>query len=103
MVFSLLLEKLSNFITNGYFSFPPPDGVYSYIDIFQVAQSTDTMHVFNGRPSVINNSVCAPKFQLPTVTSMLNILNYDFEVVDCDMGEMFLIILSNRLYNCSHG
>ena len=89
-VYPLLLEKLSIFITKVYFSFPPPDKVYSYTDVFAVAKGKDIRPVFNGRLSGINDAMWAPKFQLPIATSMVNILDYDFEVVDCDLGEMFL-------------
>ena len=89
-IYHLLLKKLSSFITKGYFRFPPPDKVCSYIDVFEVAKCTDIMPVFNGRSAGINDAVWAPKFQLPTATSMVNILDYDFEVVDCYLGEMFL-------------
>ena len=90
LVYPLLLAKLSNFITRGYFSFPPPEEVQSYIDVFEVAKGSDIRPVFNGKSSGINDAVWAPNFQLPTATSMVNILDYDFEVVDCDLGEMFL-------------
>ena len=76
----ILLEKLSNFITRGNFSFPPSDAVKSYIDVFEVAKASDIRPVFNGRSSGINDSIWAPHFQLPTGTYMVHILDDGFKV-----------------------
>lgn len=46
--------------------------------------------MFNGRLYGADYSVLNYKFQLPTATSMVTIVYYDFEVMDCNVCEIFL-------------
>ena len=46
--------------------------------------------VFNGTSCGLNESTWSSKFWLPMSNTLTRLLSYDYQVVDLDLGEMFL-------------
>lgn len=80
-------EKLNKFIKKGYLV---PGSVSSLIKYFTVPKGdTDVRVVFDGTKSGLNNAMWAPTFTLPTVDSLLPMLEPGTWQGDIDVGEMF--------------
>jgi hypothetical protein len=79
----------------NYFSVPKPYTV-SNVDYFSVPKVIvegvviNIRTVYNGTSSGLNEAVWAPKFWLPTPDTAMRQLNFGYEMVNFDLGEMFL-------------
>ena len=79
--------KLSKFVSRGYIS---PGPVISLISFFGVPKGdSDIRLVFDGTKSGLNSKLWAPSFCLPTVESLLPMLEPGTWQSDIDVGEQF--------------
>jgi hypothetical protein len=88
------LRKIKKLIDNGYIA-PPTKKIQSLIKYFAVPKGVvddvvqDWRIVFHAGANKLNNVVWAPSFGLPTVNSLLRIVDDDTLMMDRDMGEHF--------------
>ncbi len=67
-----------------------PGGVKSLVSYFSVPKGEDDVRVvFQGSKSRLNAALWAPPFALPTIDSLLPMLEVGTSQGDIDMGEMF--------------
>ena len=87
----LIYAKISKYIDKGYIVLTHPTEVDNYIDYFSVPKGEDNIRlVFNGTSCGLNASTWSSKFWLPMSNTLTRLLSYDYQVVDLDLGEMFL-------------
>jgi hypothetical protein len=80
-------DKLSKFVSREYIS---PGPVVSLISFFSVPKGdSDIRLVFDGTKSGLNSKLWAPSFCLPTVESLLPMLEPGMWQSDIDVGEQF--------------
>jgi hypothetical protein len=87
----LLAPKFVKILIRGYVTIPTEEqAIKSLIDYFYVPKDNDIRPVYNGASCGINLSLWAPNFWLPTGRSALRVLDFDYHMVDIDLGEFFL-------------
>jgi hypothetical protein len=92
----ILKSKISKFIKKGYIVPPEPGQVESLIKYFAVLKGIldsiiqDWWVVFHAGANKLNNSIWAPSFALPSLNSLLRIINSNPLMSNRHMGEMFL-------------
>ncbi len=92
---SVLRKKISKFISKGYIS-PSALKINSLIKYFAMPKGIiggvvqDWRIVFHAGANKHNNSVWALSFALPSINSLLRIVDSTTLMLDWDMGEMFL-------------
>ncbi len=80
-------QKLEKFIDRGY---PKLGSVASLISYFTVPKrESDVRLVFNGTKSWLNEVIWAPSFHLPTIDSLLSLLECGTWQGDIDVAEQF--------------
>lgn len=89
-----MAEKLAKQIKRGYIDIVRSADVRKEVknltDMFTVPKGeSDVRMIFNGTSGGLTKCIWAPSFWLPMSDSMVRILNYNYEVVDIDLGEMF--------------
>jgi hypothetical protein len=93
---NVLKLKISKFIKKGYIVPPEPGQVKSLIKYFAVPKGIldgivqDWRVVLHASANKLNDSVWAPSFALPSLNSLLRIIDSNSLMSDRDMGEMFL-------------
>lgn len=90
----LMAAKLAKQIRRHYIKLVPESEmrkeVRNLVDMFTVPKGeSDVRMIFNGTSGGLTDSIWAPSFYLPSATSMVRIMNFNYEVVDIDLGEMF--------------
>jgi hypothetical protein len=86
-----LTPKFAKILTRGYVTIPTLEqSTKSLINYFYVPKDNDIRPVYNGASCGINLSLWAPNFWLPTGQSALGVLDFDYHMVDIDLGEFFL-------------
>jgi hypothetical protein len=83
----LIADKLKTIIQRGYLA---PGAVKSLIQFFDIPKADDIRLVYNGRSCGLNKSTWAPNFWLPSMRSTAQLLDFNYYLVDLDLGEMFL-------------
>ena len=87
-------KKLKKFIERGYITLNLPTSsqcVTSTVDYFAVPKGDgDIRPVFNGTRCGLNHREWAPNFWLSTSGSLIECLQYNYDAVDLDLGEMFI-------------
>ena len=88
----LFFAKVKKFIERAYLiPDEPSHPISNTVDFFAVPkEDSDICPVFNGTSCGLNRVLWAPNFWLPTSSSLLNSLHYNYESVDLDLGEMFI-------------
>lgn len=87
----LLAKKIAKVIDRGYIKLVPKDSIKSFVDFFAVPKGEDDIRlVYNGTTAGLTESLWAPRFWLPSADTLLRMLHFNFEMVDIDLGEMFL-------------
>lgn len=91
---ALMAPKLAKQIRRAYITFVPAKDLASEVknltDMFTVPKGlSDVRMIFNGTSGGLTRCLWAPSFWLPMSNSMCRILNFNYEVVDIDLGEMF--------------
>ena len=82
---------MTKFIQRGYLQITSPNKIKSFIDYFAVKKGeSDIRVVFNGTSCGFNSAIWAPNFWLPMSSSMVRVLSYNYDIVDIDLGEMFI-------------
>ena len=90
-MYEQLLSKIQKGIARDYLVPTPQYKVKNLIQYFGVPKGpTDIRMVQNGTSCLLNESVWASNFCLPTPKSMTRILGFNYKAVDIDLGEMFL-------------
>ena len=88
---TLIYEKIIEYLKRGYLVPENENEVKNCIDYFAAPKGEDDIRlVFNGTSCGLNDSVWSSNFWLPTSKTMTRLLSYGYEVVDLDIGEMFL-------------
>lgn len=83
----VVAKKLNKFLLRDYLS---SGTVHSLVSYFTVPKGEDDVRViFDGTKSGLNNALWAPTFCLPTVDSILPMLEPGTWQADIDVGEMF--------------
>jgi hypothetical protein len=91
LVKHLILEKLKKILHRGYVIAPDArDFIRSLIDSFEVAKDSDTRLVYNGTSCGLNDALWTPNFWLPTPATAARSLGYGYNMVDIDLGGMYL-------------
>ena len=87
----LFFNKVKKFIVKHYITPDSEDDpITSTVDYFAVPKGDNGIRpVFNGTICGLNAVLGAPNFWLPTASSLLEDLHYNFQSVDLDMGEIF--------------
>ncbi len=86
----MLRKKIKKFVEQKYIA-PPASKIMSLIKYFAVPKGLDDWRiVFHAGANKLNNCVWAPSFCLPTVNSLLRILDKETLMQDMDVGKMFL-------------
>ncbi len=91
----VLSKKIMKFIKKGYIA-PPTSKIKSLIKYFAVPKGMlddvvqDWRIVFHAGANKLNDSIWAPSFSLPTMNSLLRIVDSNSLMEDRDIGEMFL-------------
>ena len=57
--------------------------------------------MFNGTSCGLNAATWSSNFWLPTSTTMTRLLSYNYQVVDVDIGDMFLNFPLHESLNCA--
>ena len=87
---AVLRDKLTKMIERQYLV-PPGEKLKSIIQYFAVPKGTDDFRiVYHAGANNLNDSVWAPRFWLPRISSLLRIVDEDTWMQDRDIGEMFL-------------
>jgi hypothetical protein len=83
----LIASKIKEIVDQGYLVKGP---VKSLIQFFTVPKADDIRLVYNGRSCGLNQCTWAPNFWLPTTKTAIRLLDFNYNSVDLDLGEMFL-------------
>jgi hypothetical protein len=92
---AILHKKISKFITKGYIA-PSALKINFLIKTFSVPKGIiggvvqDWRILFHAGANKLNDSVWALSFALPSINSLLRIVDLTTLMSDCNMGEMFL-------------
>ena len=92
---AILAKKITTIIVKHYIV-PPREKLRSCIQYFAVPKgiidgvAQDWRVVYHAGANMLNDCVWAPGFWLPTVSSLLRMLDSDSLMEDRDIGEMFL-------------
>ena len=96
-----ILAKIVKSLRRNYLK-PATTRVKNLIDYFAVPKADDIRLVLNGSSCGLNNAVWASNFWLPTASTMIRQLGFNYKFVDIDLGEMFLNFpLDPKLVNYS--
>ena len=96
-----ILAKIVKSIKRNYLK-PATSKVKNLIDYFAVPKADDIRLVLNGSSCGLNEAVWASNFWLPTASTMIRQLGFNYKFVDIDLGEMFLNFpLDPKLVNYS--
>ena len=86
----ILRDKLAKMIRKRYLV-PPPEKLRSLIQYFAVPKGAEDWRiVYHAGANNLNDSVWAPRFWLPQVSSLLRMVDQNSWMQDRDIGEMFL-------------
>ncbi len=86
---TVLQKKIQRFIKKGYIC-PVPTRLKLSIKYFAVPKGKDNWRIlFHTGANELNKRVWAPSFGLPTINSLLRIVNGSSLMSDRDMGDMF--------------
>jgi hypothetical protein len=85
-----IAKKIIKFVDRKYIA-PPSGKIKSLIKYFAVPKGTDNWRiVFHAGANKLNDCVWTPSFCLPTVNSLLRIMDEGTFMQDMDVGEMIL-------------
>jgi hypothetical protein len=91
----VLQKKIKSFVVKGYIA-PIEGKILSLIKYFVAPKGIinnvvmDWHIVFHAGANKLNNCIWMPSFSLPTLNSLLRLVDEDTLMADQDMGEMFL-------------
>jgi hypothetical protein len=87
----MILEKIIKVLKRGYVVLPDVlNYIKSLIDYFEVPKDLGIRLVYNGTSCGLNEVLYSPNFWLPTPASAAQVLDYNYCMVDIDLGERFL-------------
>lgn len=87
----LLAKKIGKVIDRGYIKLVKKEEIKSFVDFFAVPKGEEDIRlVYNGTTAGLTDSLWAPRFWLPSADTLLRMLHFNFDMVDIDLGEMFL-------------
>ena len=89
-VHAKLFSKIKKGMERSYLKVTAKSRIKNLIDYFAVPKAEDIRMVQNGSSCGLNEATWASNFWLPTSSSMIRVLGFNYKAIDIDLGEMFL-------------
>jgi hypothetical protein len=86
---ALIAKKLQKVLDRGYVKLGKVLSLTGYFAVDK-AQGTDIRMVYDGTKSGLNNSIWAPNLNVPSIDSLVGLIDSNSWMSDIDLGEFFL-------------